>query len=499
MGDVYAVELIDIKKSFGGVKALKGASLKVARGEVHALVGENGAGKSTLIKVLSGVIKQNSGNIKIFGEEVPFMTPKSCVEKGIAVVYQEFILANALSVAENIFIDDLKKGGKLINWKKLYSDTRELLDSLGFGQISPKEMVGNLSVAHQQVVEICKALSRGAKVLVLDEPTAVLTFTEIQRLFGLIRELKEKGVSTIFISHRLEEIYELCDTVSVMKDGESVGTYPIGEISKRELIQKMVGRELSDMYPKREGITLGEVALKATNVSAGNKVKNVSFEVRKGEVVGFAGLVGAGRTEVMRAIFGADKLDSGEVVFMGNPVHFRNPQMAVRSGLGMVPEDRKRQGVILRQSIRVNTTLAAMKLGMTKQHLFNDKKEKQKVKEILAGVATKYNSTEDNVDTLSGGNQQKISLAKWLGANCKVIILDEPTRGVDVGAKFEIYSIINLMASQGIAIVVVSSEMDELLGTCDRIIAMRNGEVTGELSSNDMTEQNIIKLIMGVK
>jgi len=485
-----------IRKSFGGVNALKNASLLIRQGEIHALVGENGAGKSTLIKVLSGVERKDAGSIRIFGQEIESMTPREAIEHGIAVVYQEFMLANALSVAENIFIDNLTMGGKLVNWSRLQKDAQSLLDSLGFGIIDPLQKVGELTVAHQQVVEICKALSKGAKVLVLDEPTAVLTFSEIQKLFTLLKDLRTKGVSTIFISHRLDEVYEICDNVTIMRDGETIGSYGINAISKTDLIQKMVGRELSDMFPPRANRALGQVALKAEHIRVGNRVQDVSFEVREGEILGVAGLVGAGRTETMRAIFGADKKDGGEVYLFGKPVSFSSPREAVANGLGMVPEDRKTQGVILSQSIRINTTLASMKLGM-KHGLFRHNEEKKKVKEILAEISTKYASTEDHVDTLSGGNQQKVSLAKWLASKCRVIILDEPTRGVDVGAKYEIYSIIQSLSARGIAIIVVSSEMDELIGICDRMITMRGGRLTGELQKPDMTEQNIIKLIVG--
>lgn len=497
MAEKYRIELQDIDKSFGGVHALKNAHLKVMPGEVHALVGENGAGKSTLMKVLSGAISKDKGTILIDGEQVEIHSPKDSIKKGVAIIYQEFMLAPDLTVAENIFIDRLTEGKALIHWPRLKKDAKELLDSLGFSNISPNEKVANLSVAYQQIVEICKALSREAKILVLDEPTAVLTFAEIKKLFELVRNLKKHQVSVIYISHRLEEIFELCDRVTVMKDGEYVDTLNTSDIDKTALINKMIGRELSDLFPKRES-EIGEVVLKAKNINSGNMVKNVSFEVRKGEVFGFAGLVGSGRTETMRAIFGADKLESGQISYFEKNVCFKSPKEAVKNKLGLLPEDRKKQGVLLEQSIRINTTLTSMKLGKNKLNIFSKKTEKQRVKDILAQLNTKYNSTEDNASSLSGGNQQKVSLAKWLAAGCEVIVLDEPTRGVDVGAKTEIYKNINDLATQGVAIIMISSEMTELIGMCDRVAVMRLGSIVGELDKSELTENNLISLAMGV-
>ena len=325
----------------------------------------------------------------------------------------------------------------------------------------------------------------------------MLTFAEIKKLFELVRNLKKHQVSVIYISHRLEEIFELCDRVTVMKDGEYVDTLNTSDIDKTALINKMIGRELSDLFPKRES-EIGEVVLKAKNINSGNMVKNVSFEVRKGEVFGFAGLVGSGRTETMRAIFGADKLESGQISYFEKNVCFKSPKEAVKNKLGLLPEDRKKQGVLLEQSIRINTTLTSMKLGKNKLNIFSKKTEKQRVKDILAQLNTKYNSTEDNASSLSGGNQQKVSLAKWLAAGCEVIVLDEPTRGVDVGAKTEIYKNINDLATQGVAIIMISSEMTELIGMCDRVAVMRLGSIVGELDKSELTENNLISLAMGV-
>lgn len=498
MSKEYKVELLDIKKHFGGVQALRNGKLQVKPGEVHGLVGENGAGKSTLIKVLSGAIHQDKGEVLIDGENANIGTPKDSIEKGVAVIYQEFMLAPDLTVAENIFIDHLSLNKGIINWRSLAKKARELLEALGFGNIKPTTLVGDIPVAHQQIVEICKALSRDAKILVLDEPTSVLTFAEIEKLFVLLNQLKKDGVSIIYISHRLEEIFELCDRITVMKDGEYVDTVITEEIDKESLINKMIGRKMTEMFPQRDS-QIGDILLEASNITAGKNVHNVSFNVKSGEILGFAGLVGSGRTETMRAIFGADPLDDGSIVYFGEKTIFKNPKQAVINGLGLLPEDRKTQGVLLEQSIRINTTLAAIKKGKNSLGILDAKKEKKYVKDILAQLNTKYNSTEDNTSSLSGGNQQKISLSKWLAADCKVIILDEPTRGVDVGAKVEIYKNINDLAVEGVAIIMISSEMSELIGMCDRVMVMRFGSVVGELKKEELNESNLITLEMGVK
>ena len=497
MSENYKVELLDIKKAFGGVQALKNGRLQVKPGEIHGLVGENGAGKSTLIKVLSGAHRHDAGQILIDGVDHNIHTPKDSIDKGVAVIYQELMLAPHLTVAENIFIDHLTQNKGIINWRSLSKKAQELLEALGFGSISPTTVVGDIPVAHQQVVEICKALSRNARILVLDEPTAVLTFAEIEKLFVLLNQLKEQGVSIIYISHRLEEIFKLCDCITIMKDGEYMDTVLTKDIDKEGLINKMVGRPMTEMFPKRDA-KIGDVVFEAKNVCAGKMVNDVSFNVKSGEVLGFAGLVGAGRTETMRAIFGADVMDKGEIIYFGDKVRFRSPKHAVKKGFGLLPEDRKRQGVLLEQSIRVNATLAAIDKGKNKIGIFDAKKEKNFVKEILAQLNTKYNSTEEEASSLSGGNQQKVVLSKWLAAGCKVIVLDEPTRGVDVGAKVEIYRNINDLAAKGVAIVMISSEMPELIGMCDRVMVMRFGHVVGELERDEITESKLIALEMGV-
>ena len=493
----YRLEMRNITKRFGGVQALSNVSLQVKPQEIHALIGENGAGKSTLMKILSGAYKKDAGEILIDGKPVTINNPKDAKNLGIAIIYQEFMLAPDLTVAENIYIDQLAAGKAVIIWKELRRKAKEQLQKLGFDDISPTTKVGNLSVAYQQVVEICKNLTRNAKVLVLDEPTAVLTFSEIQKLFEIIRKLRDEGVSIIYISHRLEELFELSDRITVLKDGGYVGTVDTDSIDKNKLVTMMVGREMSQMFPERHA-KIGDEILRVEHLNAGPMVQDVSFSVKAGEVLGFSGLVGAGRTETMRALFGADKKTSGKIIYFGKEVNFRNPKESISNGFGMLPENRKEQGLLLKQSIRMNTTLTVLHKKITKMGVINHHKEKEYVKELLARIATKYGSTEDNADSLSGGNQQKVALAKWVAADCKCIVFDEPTRGVDVGAKVEIYNIINKLAESGVGIIMISSEMTEIIGMCDRAIVMRQGQITGEFSKKEISENSMIKAAMGV-
>lgn len=494
----YRLEMKNITKHFGGVKALTNVSFSVRPGEIHALVGENGAGKSTLMKILSGAYKRDAGEICIDGESVNINSPKNGKDLGIAVIYQEFMLAQDLTVAENIFIDQLTSGRLIINWSKLRKRAEEQLGRLGFEDIRPVEKVGNLSVAYQQVVEICKNLTGNAKVLVLDEPTAVLTFTEIEKLFAILKKLKEENVSIIYISHRLEEVFEISDRITVLKDGECVGTVAADSVDKESLAKMMVGRELKKMFPERKPV-IGEEILRVNGLKAGKMVQDVSFYLRKGEILGFSGIVGAGRTETMRAVFGVDAREQGEVFYFGKKVKFKHCREAIREGLGLLPEDRKKQGLLLRLPIRDNVTLTVLyskianKLGM-----INPAKEKKYAKELLDGIHTKYGSMEDFAGSLSGGNQQKVALAKWIAADCRCIILDEPTRGVDVGSKAEIYKLMNELAAKGIGIIMISSEMTELIGMCDRIMVMRNGKISGEFLGDEIGEDNLIKAAMGV-
>ena len=492
----YCVEMQSISKHFGGVQALKNVDFRLRRGEVRALLGENGAGKSTLMKILAGAVSADSGIIKIDGKPATIRSPKDSRDLGVSIIYQEFVLAPQLSVAENIFLDRLSEKSGIVNWKKINAAAKKLLMEMGFDMIDPRKQVGSMPVAYQQIVEICKSLSQDAHILILDEPTAVLTFGEIERLFGIVKKLKDCGWGIIYISHRLEEVFQICDTATILKDGEFVGEYDVNTLTKRELVNLMVGRTMSNYYPARDH-NIGKTVLSVSHLAAGSSVKDVSFYVRAGEVLGISGLVGAGRTESMRAIFGIDKIDSGEILLNGKSVRFSSPDAAVKAGIGFLPEDRKNEGVVLSQSIRFNTTLSS--IGSFSRFGINSySKERKIAEELLTKLHTKYGGLEDPVSSLSGGNQQKVALAKWLAANCQVIILDEPTRGVDVGAKSEIYSIINSLAQDGAAVIMISSEMEEIINMCDRAVVMRQGIVTGELDKKELNEQGLIALAMGV-
>ncbi|MHC4624963.1 MAG: sugar ABC transporter ATP-binding protein [Planctomycetota bacterium] len=488
----YRVEMTNITKSFGGVHALKDVSFKVRPGQIHALVGENGAGKSTLMKILSGAYQKDRGNIKIDGREVNIPNPHTGRKLGIAIIYQEFALAPDLTVAENIYLDHLGSKKGFINWAKLYRQAGQLINSIGF-DINPRSIVRDLTVAYQQVVEITKALSEKAEILILDEPTAVLAPRETEHLFEVLRKLKQQNVSVIYISHRLDEIFKIADIVTVIKDGAVTGTVNPVDVSTDDVISMMIGRKLTAMFPKRD-CKIGEEIFRVENINRGTEVTDVSFSVGAGQVLGIAGLVGAGRTETMRAIFGADPKDTGTITLDGRPLRINSPTDAVRAGIGFLPEDRKEQGTILSMSIRKNVTMPSLwskfeRLGFIKQTA-----EKKTTQELIEKLAIKTNSTETDVTDLSGGNQQKVVLAKWLGTDCRVIILDEPTRGVDVGAKVEIYNLINELAAAGLGLIVISSEMMEVIGICDRVLVMRQGRIQGVLEKDQLTEENIMTL-----
>jgi ribose transport system ATP-binding protein len=491
----HIIEMRGITKLFGGIHALEDVDLEVRRGEIHALIGENGAGKSTLLKLLAGAYTKDAGTITVDGATIDNVSPQVMIRHGISVIYQEFMLAPHLTVAENIFIDNFSESsGAFINWKRLFARAGEELDKIGFGHIDPRARVSDLSVAHQQVVEICKSLARRSSVMVFDEPTAVLTHSETDKLLEVIQRLRDSGVTIVYVSHRLDELFRISDRITVLKDGRSVGVFETAAITQDELITKMVGRSISQLYPTRD-VTVdrtGAPLLEVDDLSAAGFVEGVSFRLYPGEVLGFSGLVGAGRTETMRAIFGLDRTAGGRVTLEGEPANFRTPKQAISRGVGFVPEDRKGQGLVLEQSIRMNSTLVSER----RNGFINPQRERAHVIELLKRVSTKYGSTEDHVSSLSGGNQQKIVLAKWLDVETKVLILDEPTRGVDVGAKTEIYAIVNALAARGIGIIMISSEMTEIIGMCDRAIVMREGRMTGELRREELQEENLIALAM---
>lgn len=490
MSDLVAMS--GIHKHFGGVAALKGVDFTLRRGEVHALLGENGAGKSTMMGVLSGKLVPDGGTITFDGRKLRFGSPRDAIDVGIEMIHQEMALAPDLSVAENIFLGSLPT---TIAWGALRRKARTLIERLGFA-IDPAARVGDLSVAHQQVVEIAKALSRAAKVIIFDEPTAVLATRDAEQLLRIIRELSASGVGVVYISHRLDEVLSIADRMTVMKDGGYVGTVTPREAGINDLIRMMVGRPLTALYGTRIEHELGPEALRVEHLTAGARVKDVSFALRAGEILGLGGLVGSGRTEVARLIFGADKKDGGTVFLKGKAVSIRHPRHAVAAGIGLVPEDRKRQGLVLDKSIRVNATMARMAPLVTAGFI-RWAKEKATVVKLAQSLRIKMAGQESPASSLSGGNQQKVVLAKWLHVDGPVIILDEPTRGVDVGAKAEIYTIVHRLASEGRAVIVISSEHQELFALCDRVLVMGEGRLRGELMPKDYSEEKLLSLAIG--
>lgn len=480
-----------IGKHFAGVIALDGVSLEVSRGECHALVGENGAGKSTLMKVLSGAYTADLGAVTIDGAQVETGNPRRMSDLGIAVIYQELTLAPHLSVAENVFLGRMpttKLG--LVDWAAARKQTQEALDRLGV-KIGVDVLAADLSIAQQQMVEIAKALTQNARLLVLDEPSAVLGDTEIALLFDIMRSLKAQGISFIYISHRMKEIFEIADNVTVLRDGRTIATQPVADITPDGLVNQMVGRELSNVYPLRDR-QAKDVVLKVQNLNGGPLVKDVSFELRAGEIVGIAGLAGAGRTEILRLLSGADRRAGGTVELRGKPVDFANPRQAVDAGIGLLPEDRKGQGLFLSHSVSFNISVADLSKYST-GGVLNLGSEKQKANELIKSLRIRTPNAGFTVRNLSGGNQQKCVLGRWLAAGCSVLLADEPTRGVDVGAKQDMYRLLNEFAQEGLAVLFVSSELPEVLGLADRILVIRDGEVSAELDGKTATEESIMR------
>ena len=491
----YRVELVNISKSYGGISALKDVTLKVGPGEIHAIVGENGAGKSTLMKILSGAVSRDSGKIVIDGQEVQIQSTHDSKKLGIGIIYQEFSLVPDLSVAENIFLSQLDSHGFWMKRAHLNQKAEELINSIGFS-ISPATKVRNLSIAHQQIVEIAKALSEKVKVLILDEPSAALGTHEIQKLFDSLEQLREEGVSIIYITHHLDEVFEIAGRVSVLKDGTSGVSLDVSDTHKDELVRFMLGRSLDTMFPERQ-TALGEPLLQVEDIIPSGQETGISLSIHKGEVLGIAGLVGSGRTEVLRAIFSADSPIKGKLFISGEKQRISSPYEAVKAGIGLVPEDRKQHGAILSLSLKQNISLSNMKEITNRFGFILSGKEREIVRSLIRKLAVKTRDENALVSTLSGGNQQKIVLAKWINSHCKILLIDEPTRGVDVGAKLEIYHLINELSLQGVAVILVSSESEELLGICDRILVMRKGAIQGELHKEDFSEENILRLAIG--
>ena len=493
----YRLEMTGITKSFGVVSVLEGVNLKVKHGEIHALLGENGAGKSTLVKILSGVHQKDSGKVLLNGKEINPKNTHYGQLLGISVVYQELSLVNDLSVAENIYLHKLGASKFWMNWKKITKDAQELINSLGF-EIDASAIVRDLSIVQKQVVEIAKALSEDTKVLILDEPTTVFDPNDAKKLFANLERLKKGGMSIIYISHHLEEIFKIADTITVLKDGVDTGCVPKEDIDKDGVIRLMIGRELEDLFPVRDVVVSEKPVFEVKGLSGDDGfVKDVSFAVRAGEVLGIAGLGGSGRTEMAKLIFGADKKKSGTLTLNGKIITTKNPVEAVNQQIGFVSEDRKEEGVFLPLSIRKNISITSFKTISSKLGFINDEKEYNNVQNLIAKLNIKTPSSEIDVKNLSGGNQQKVALAKWLSIDSKLIIIDEPTRGVDVGAKVEIYNLINEVAKKGVAVVVISSDMPEIMGIADRILVMHKGSIFGELPKDKFSEENILRYSIG--
>ena len=489
--DAAGVEMTGISKVFGGIRALDDVSFSVRAGEVHALLGENGAGKSTLMKILAGAHQATTGEIRIGGKRVTVSSPHDSRALGIGIIYQELALAPDLTVAENIFLGELPR---LVNAKQLRARAASLLQDLGFA-IDPGALVSSLPLAFQQAVEIAKAMSRRVRILILDEPTAVLAPPEVERLLEVVRGLSRRGVSVIYISHRLDEIFRIADQITVLKDGRTVGTYAAAGMDEHRLIPLMVGREAAQLFPKAAR-TAGEELLRVENLSVAGLVKDVSFTLQAGEVLGIAGLIGSGRTELARAIFGADRMESGTVTLAGRRVTVRTPRQGVAAGIGLVPEDRKGQGLVLALPIRQNVTFTTLPRFTNGLGMLRRAAERAAVDIIARRTTIRAKNLDLPVSSLSGGNQQKVVLAKWLDAGCKVIILDEPTRGVDVGARSEIYGLIEALAAAGLGVILISSDLIEVIGASDRVLVMSGGRISGSLSHSELSEARIMQLAL---
>ena len=486
------LKLEHITKTYPGVTALDDVSLEFEQGEIHALLGENGAGKSTLIKIIAGAIAPDPGGIIDFdGRIYSHMTPSLSAENGVAVIYQDINLVTPMTVAENIFMG--RRMGRIYSKRLLNRLAREIFDEYGF-QLDPAMRVERLSPANQQMVEIARAISNNAKIMIMDEPTAPLAANEVELLFSIIAKLKAKGVTVIYISHRMEEVFQITERISVLRDGCFVKTMNTKDTDRPELVKLMVGRELNESFPARKA-EMGDVVLEARNLT-GNSVENISFQLHRGEILGFAGLVGSGRSETMELIVGAKKMESGELRLNGKPVHISSPAAAIAHGIGLIPEDRKEQGCILFNTVKFNTSLSAAK-RISRFGFISSRKNRELAEVYRKELRIKVPSIQQMVVNLSGGNQQKVVLAKTLAADPDVIIFDEPTKGIDVGAKQEIYHLMNELAAQGKAILMVSSDMEEILGMSDRIIVLHEGLVSGELQREQFSQENVLQLASG--
>ncbi|MFV0529508.1 MAG: sugar ABC transporter ATP-binding protein [Lachnospiraceae bacterium] len=481
-----------IDKSFPGVHALNHVDFELEKGEVHALMGENGAGKSTLMKVLTGIYQKDSGSIEFEGKAVEYHSPAESQEAGIAIVHQELNMMQHLTVAQNIFIGREFMTGKFINDAKMNAEARKLFERLKI-DINPSETMSRLTVGKQQMCEIAKAISKQSKVIVFDEPTAALTENEIEELFSIIRDLQSQNIGIVYISHRMDEIKVITDRVTVMRDGEYVGTLLTKDSTKEDIINMMVGRVIYEDPKEKSNVPKdAPIVLSVKNLNAGRMVQDISFDLRKGEILGFSGLMGAGRTETARALFGADKKTSGQIFINGREIPINSPQDAVNAGIGYLSEDRKRYGLVIDKTVTENTTMASLDYFMSGLFI-NKKKERSTAKEYVEKLKTKTPSVNQKVLNLSGGNQQKVVIAKWLTRDCEVLIFDEPTRGIDVGAKSEIYHLMNELAAEGKSIIMISSELTEVLRMSDRVVVMCEGKMTGVLDIEEASQESIMR------
>ena len=486
----FALELRDVAKSFGAVVALRSGSLAVASGSIHALVGENGAGKSTLVKIVAGVHRRDSGVFRLHGEDVDFHSTAESKAAGVAVIYQEPTLFPDLSVTENIFMGRQPLGpGRRIDRGAMYAEATQLFARLGVA-IDPRRPARGLSIADQQIIEIAKAISLDASVLIMDEPTAALSGVEVERLFAVARSLRDEGRALVFISHRFDEVFDLCDTVTVMRDGDYVSTDAVAETTVDQIVARMVGREVAELFPKVPA-ELGDVVLEVAGLNSLGTFHDISFTVRAGEIVGLAGLVGAGRSEIARAVFGVDRYDKGAVRVAGKRIPGRSPRAAIRAGMAFVPEDRRKQGLVTEASVARNIA-AVIRRGLTHAGLISNRDENRAAGPWAARLEVKTNALDMTAATMSGGNQQKVVLAKWLATEPTLLIIDEPTRGIDVGTKAEVHRLLSDLAGQGLAILMISSELPEVLGMADRVLVVCEGRITAELGRDEATPERVM-------
>lgn len=485
-----------IAKAFPGVQALSDVSFTLYAGEIHALVGENGAGKSTLMNILTGAVPKDAGTILLRGQPVEITDPRRAIELGIAIIHQELTLIPHLTVAQNIYLGREPRGRVpgTVDWAALNRQAGELLARLGL-DLRPTTPVAELSIAQRQMVEVAKALSLNADIIAMDEPTSALSEREVETLFGFIRQLRRQGVGLIYISHRIAEVFALADRVTVLRDGRHVGTAPVQAVDEAQIINWMVGRTLNELYPKTSR-PQPEVVLKVEGLRRANSLHDISFELHRGEILGLAGLVGAGRTDVVRALFGIDPVDGGRIWLEGRPVRITSPQEAIRLGIGLVPEDRKAQGLFLGMAVRQNITLTRLR-DLSRVGVIDRRRQDGLARQYVEELRIRTPNLSQRLRTLSGGNQQKVVIARWLTLNPKVLLLDEPTRGIDVGAKVEIYALMSELAARGVGIVMISSELPEILGVCDRILVMRGGQVVGEFDRAEATQDAIMTLATG--